>query len=41
MITLKFIYFSYFDAIFIIDYLSALGEVKPVFRDNKILKSTF
>lgn len=33
--------FSYFDAIFLIDCLSILGEVKPVFRENKILKLTF
>ncbi|RKF76578.1 putative DNA polymerase [Golovinomyces cichoracearum] len=33
--------FSYFDSIFIIDVLSRLGEVKPIMRDNKILKLTF
>lgn len=33
--------FSYFDAIFLIDSLSSLGEIKPVFRDTKILKITF
>ena len=30
--------FSYFDAIFILDCLTMLGDVKPVIRDNKILK---
>lgn len=33
--------FSYFDAIFIIDTLSRLGEVKPIIRDNKIIKLIF
>jgi hypothetical protein len=33
--------FSYFDAIFMIDILSKLGTVKPLMRDNKILKLNF
>ena len=33
--------FSYFDAIFIIDTLSILGEVKPIIRDNKIIQLSF
>ena len=33
--------FSYFDAIFMIDVLSTLGEVKPLMRDNNMLKLTF
>ena len=33
--------FSYFDAIFLIDTLSKLGNVDPFMRDRKILKLTF
>src|ERR1700759_2820745 len=32
---------SYFDAIFLIDTLSKLGNVDPFMRDRKILKLTF
>lgn len=32
--------FSFFDAVFLIDVLTELGNVKPIIRDNKILKIT-
>ena len=33
--------FSYFDAIFMMDILSKLGTVKPLIRDNRIIKLNF
>lgn len=33
--------FSYFDGIFMVDALSKVGKVKPILRDNKIIKLKF
>ena len=33
--------FSYFDAVFLLDVLTTLGNVKPLMRENKFLKINF